>query len=237
MNASYLNGFFRPATRTIQKVVRSKYAKFMLLIVGLLWGYIYHEPILNLVALVRDREGLIENLSQYGAAGPILLAVVISLQVFVAAIPGHLLIITGGYLYGFWGGFLLTYLTTVLSSQAAFHLARFYGKAVVEKLVNSKELDKWERVAEKQGFDFFLFTMLIPVFPVDVMAYVAGMGTIKSQSFAIVNLISRIPVAIALTLVGSHGLEVSWQTVLIATLVSLGMFLYVRRFSLRFSVK
>lgn len=182
-----------------------------------------------MLSLVRDREGLQLYLEQFGVWAPAVLSFVIMLQVVVAAIPGHLLMAAGGYVYGFTGGFLISYTTTVIASMGTFYLARIYGRKVTDRFADTKVINKWEDVASRQGFRFFLFTMAIPIFPADVIPYLAGLGTVNPLHFAAANLIGRLPVAITMTLVGSHGLELSPSTIAILVIASIAMVIVVQR--------
>lgn len=190
--------------------------------------FLFKEPLSTLILLVRDRQALILYMEQFGFWGPLLLSAVLVLQVIIAAIPGHLLMATAGYLYGFTGGFLLSYITTIFASQINFYLARRYGRKLIDHFADTKIISKWETVADKLGFSFFLFTFLIPIFPADVMPYIAGLGKIDAKQFAVVNLIGRIPVAVGMVWVGAKGVTLGLQTGAILVSVSIVMFLVMR---------
>jgi uncharacterized membrane protein YdjX (TVP38/TMEM64 family) len=178
---------------------------------------------MEVISLVRDRDGLIDYLEPLGILGAVLLLVVLILQVVVAAIPGHLLYAASGYIYGFWVGFLMTYIATVVIGQCTFYLARVYGRSLVEKLVPEKDLVKWEKIAARQGMGFFILTFVIPIFPADVMPYLAGLGSIRGGNFLAANLIGRLPTVILMVMVGSHGLEVNLKVLLVAAVLTVVM--------------
>ena len=171
--------------------------------------WLLREPLLALLQVVKDREAIVATVDQLGVWGPVILAATIFLQVVVAAIPGHLLIISAGYLYGFGKGFLLTWLTIILASQFTFYLARAAGKPLVYRLASPKLIEKWDRVARRQGIVFFIFSFNLPIFPTDIMSYVAGFSNISLPRFIVANVIGHIPVALALNLAGAYGFELS----------------------------
>lgn len=209
--------------QTFWEGVKPDVWKWLVVGVGTALAIIYRREIAEVVSLVRDKEGLIEYLAPLGAWGAVLLVVVLMLQVVVAAIPGHLLYAAGGYVYGFWAGFLMTYTATVVIGQCTFYLARVYGQTVVEKLVPEKDLAKWEKIAARQGMGFFILTFVIPIFPADVMPYLAGLGRIRGREFLAANLIGRLPTVILMVLVGSHGLEVNLKVLFAAVVVTLAL--------------
>lgn len=185
--------------------------------------YANRQPLFEILSLVGDQEALVIKLQQYGALGPLLLSATIFLQVIVAAIPGHLLMVTGGYIYGFTEGFLLAWVSTIVASELTFYLARRYGRPVVDRLADTKLVDRWVRLADRQGFTFFLAAFMIPVFPADVMSYVAGLSKISPRSYLAANLIGRLPAAILMTLVGSHGLQITLPVWLLVIGISIVM--------------
>lgn len=193
-----------------QKISTGNWIKSFL-VLGIVLGTITSwDEILGLLdIIVKDREGIIELVRGYGVLGPVLLALAIFLQVIVAAIPGHLLMFASGYLYGFTMGFLLTWLTTILASQATFFLARKAGKPLVYRLASKELIGKWNNIADKQGIIFYIFSFSLPIFPADVMSYVAGFTSISARRYLVANLIGHLPVAILMNLAGAYGFELT----------------------------
>ena len=105
---------------------------------------------------------------------PLVLAFLQVLQVIVAFIPGHVFVIAGGYIYGLPWGLLFNIFCVVSASQLGFLLARWAGRPIVHQLAASETIEKWETIAEQQGFMFFTIAFVLPVFPTDIMNFVAG---------------------------------------------------------------
>ena len=105
---------------------------------------------------------------------PLLLSLILVLQVIVAAIPGHALMVGGGYVFGFGPAVVISLLATVLGSQIGFLLARWAGRPLIEKLAPVDALNKWYDVSARKGLLFFMFAFMVPIFPADVLNYVAG---------------------------------------------------------------
>ncbi len=197
-----------------------------LLISAALWTWRYQ--FLEILSLVREKDALVAYLQSFGAWMPLLLSSVIVLQVVVAAIPGHLLYAAGGYTYGFVGGFLLSWTITVLAGQLTFAMARKWGKPLVDRFASGTEVERWQLAAKGRGFTFFLIAFMIPIFPADLMTYVAGLSSIAARSFLAANLLGRIPVVVIMTLVGSHGLQLTLPVWIAAGLISVIAFLALR---------
>ncbi len=186
----------------------------------LLWQV--REGVWDLISLVGDQEGVSAYLQSYGAWGPVALAAAQLLQVLVAVIPGHVFLIAAGYVYGFWLGLLLNMICIVGASQLGFALARWTGRPVVDRLVDKKTLDKWYSIGEKQGFTFFTIAFVLPMFPTDMMNFVAGLTGIKGTQFLAANILGRLPGAIMLTMIGAYGIRfANWQWGVIAAIIVL----------------
>jgi uncharacterized membrane protein YdjX (TVP38/TMEM64 family) len=185
-----------------------------LVVVFLLWQV--REGVWDLISLVGDQEAVSDYLIGYGAWGPMALAAAQLLQVLVAVIPGHVFLIAAGYVYGFWPGLILNMICIVAASQLGFALARWTGRPVVDRLVDKKTLDKWYAIGEKQGFMFFTIAFVLPMFPTDMMNFVAGLTGIRGTQFLAANILGRLPSAIMLTMIGAYGIRFApWHWVVI----------------------
>ena len=109
-------------------------------------------------------------------------------------------------------GLLFNIVCVVSASQLGFLLARWAGRPIVHRLAPRETIEKWETIAEKQGFLFFTIAFVLPVFPTDIMNFVAGLSGISPRKFLAANFLGRLPSVLLLTLIGSHGLELSKMT-------------------------
>lgn len=175
-------------------------------------AHLWWPSLLQNLALLQDQQAISSQLRAYGAWGPLFLAFTQWMQVLIAFIPGHVFLIAAGYVYGFPLGFILNFTFIVAASQFSYYLARFAGRPVVNRFVSPTKIDRWQKIAEKQGFTFFTIAFLLPVFPTDAMNFVAGLSGLSSRKFLAANAIGRLPSAIILTLIGSHGFELSKTT-------------------------
>jgi hypothetical protein len=81
------------------------------------------------------------------------------------------------------------------------------GRPAVYRLASPEAIQRWERLAARQGVLFLFFTFVLPLFPSDLMCYVAGLGTISVFRFFIANILGRLVVGASLTLIGSRSLH------------------------------
>ena len=169
------------------------------------------ESLYAVLAWFSDRDAVAATMEQIGVWGPVTLFTLFVFQVFLAFIPGQALMVACGYLYGFWGGFLLSWLSLVVGGELAFVLARRYGRPFAEHWVSPQVLSRWDKAAEGQGIVFFSLSLVLPLIPNDAMCYVAGLGKISRPRFVTANMLGR-GMACALTsAAGAFGGAFSWQ--------------------------
>jgi len=195
----------------------AKALKWALLLAAIFGLWLFREPLTDFLALVANREALQAYLAPFGTAGILVIAFILTLQVIVAAIPGHALMLASGYIYGFLPSFLVVHISTVVASQFAYWLARRYGRPVVNRLASPAIVDIWTERAERQGMIFFFISFIVPIFPADVMNFVAGLSGLTPKKFLVANFFGRLATSIFFPLIGAQGFRLS-PTLLIAGL-------------------
>ncbi len=187
--------------------------------------WIFRVDLMSMMRWFADLKTITADIQHIGIWGPVILFVLFVFQVFIAFIPGQALMVACGYLYGFWGGFLLSWLSLVAGGELAFVLARKYGRPFAEKWISTPTLVKWDKAAEGQGIAFFAFSLVLPLIPNDAMCYVAGLGKISRPRFVVANLLGR-GMACALTsAAGAFGGAIPWQlwVVLLTVFLLIGL--------------
>lgn len=186
--------------------------------------WFWRSDIMEMMRWFANREAVALSMQSIGIWGPLALFTLFVFQVFLAFIPGQALMIACGYLYGFWGGFFLSWLSLAAGGELAFILARKYGRPFAERWIAPQTLARWDKAAEGQGIVFFSISLVLPLIPNDAMCYVAGLGTIARPRFTIANLLGRGMACILTSAAGAFGGKISWQiwVVLLAIFFALG---------------
>jgi uncharacterized membrane protein YdjX (TVP38/TMEM64 family) len=193
----------------------------VILIVTLL--VVFYQPIADYMKIITDQEAVSTYLQSFGALGPVVLFCLLIAQVFIAVIPGHALMVTAGYVYGILG-LVVVIVSTILGSEIAFFIARRYGRDLIYKLASQKTIDKWDKAAHNQGILFYFFSFLLPIFPNDLMCYVAGLATISPKRFFVANVLGRTCTAVIVTMIGMYGLNPPAWFLIVLALAVIGLF-------------
>jgi Uncharacterized conserved protein len=168
-----------------------------------MWSF--REPMFEALRWFSDLNAVTASIRGYGLWGPAVLFVLFILQTFIAFIPGQALMVSSGYIYGFTGGILITWISLVVGGQAAFWLARRYGRPFAEKWVSAPVLDRWDKSAAGQGIGFYVITLVMPFFPNDAVCYVAGLGNMTFRRFLAANIIGRGIASFLTVVVGAYS--------------------------------
>src|SRR5574341_1195891 len=114
---------------------KSLLIKSALVIAGLAALWVFRSNLSAAWMWFSNLNSVTTSMKSAGLWGPVVFFILFVLQVFLAFIPGQALMVACGYLYGFWGGFLLSWLSLVAGGEAAFALARRYGRSFAEKWI------------------------------------------------------------------------------------------------------
>jgi uncharacterized membrane protein YdjX (TVP38/TMEM64 family) len=115
------------------------------------------------------------------------------------AIPGSILTLAGGAMFGVVQGSLYTTIGANLGANAAFGIARMLGRDGVTNIGGSR-LDALDRAAESHGFQGLLSLRLIPVVPFNALNFGSGLTSISWSTYAIATAIGILPGTIVYTM-------------------------------------
>ena len=228
MKPTIISGY-RQFVCMLKRFMGARQMRVALAVLGLLAAWHFRDLWVEGWALFSDREALTNFVETQESVAAFTLALLLIVQVIIAVIPGHALMVANGFLFGFTNAFVLSLVATVTGSQLAFLISRYGGRPSVLRLVAAASLDKWDEVARSKGAIFFMFSFMVPIFPADVLNYVAGLSAVDSRKFFVANFFGRIPGVILLTLLGSHGFSVPPVSWLCLIPVTLGMYWLLRQ--------
>ncbi len=142
--------------------------------------------------VLRNQEELEEYLQRSGKWMGVVFVVLQFLQVVILPIPSTVTVVAGAFLFGPLVGSLLSLLGIVLGSLVAFLVGRYGGTRIGYWLVGKETLEKW--LKKIKGKDKLLLTamFLLPVFPDDVLCFVAGMSSMSLVYFLVTITVSRV---------------------------------------------
>lgn len=134
--------------------------------------------------------------------------VILAAQIFqtvLAPIPGHMVGIAAGYLYGVFWGFALCMTGLLIGAALVIWLARKVGRPLVERFVKPQQLAKIDDYLQRRGLVGLLLIYLIPFLPDDLACLAAGLTPLPIWQLLLVTLIGRAPGVLATILMGAQA--------------------------------
>lgn len=134
-----------------------------------------------LLLLGRRLGGYVPAFAQWvdslGVWGPIVFIVAYALGA-VAFVPGSLLTLAAGAIFGLTGGVVFVFIAAVLGSSAAFLVSRYVARSAIERRLSSNtKFAAIDRAVGAQGRKIVFLLRLSPVFPFNLLNY--GLGLTK----------------------------------------------------------
>ena len=172
----------------------------MVVIMVLLWPYI-HE--------VFEPGGLsrvIDDVRNAGPLGFLILLAMQFMQIVVAFIPGEVVQMAAGMMYGPWLGAAVILLGCIISSAFVFAVVHRLGAPFVQDMVPTKYLDKFRAFEESGKLSIVVFILfLIPAMPKDTFTYLVPLTNMRMRDFLILSNVGRIP-GIVISTYAANGL-------------------------------
>lgn len=174
-------------------------------VAGTLW--LWHQP---LWAVLGDQVRLREWVEGFGPWGPLVSIALNIAQVLLAPLPGQFIGMANGYLYGLWPGMCYSMTGLVLGTALAMTLGRWFGRPLVERLVEAKRLARWDCIANRRGPLFFFFVFLFPFLPDDLVCFLIGLSPLSIPRMVVLAALGRLPGVFASCWVGAHAARLAW---------------------------
>ncbi|MBK1810375.1 TVP38/TMEM64 family protein [Clostridium sp. YIM B02505] len=203
-------------------------SKILLAVLGVLAVVLTIKYLPYLIEITISLDKFREYIISTGRFGVIIFISFQILQTVIAPIPGEVIQVAGGYIYGTPLGLLYTVLGMLLGSIIAFYFTRLIGGSFIEKLIKKKNSQWMLDIMDSKKFSITLFIFfIIPGLPKDFLIYIAGLTPIKPAKFFGILLVSRFPWLLASVSIGSNIHYGNYISTVIISLVALVLFVLV----------
>lgn len=180
----------------------------------LLAGIMAAIPFLSgpqLYRLFSDRvalEAFLDHAGPWAPAGFVLLNI---LQILIAPLPGNIIGVAGGYVFGFAIGFLLNLISMLMGSLLVFQLTKWFGKPLVDRFVGPKTSAFLQELTTKRGRRGVALIFLLPFLPDDALCFIVGLTPMSMRTFTLLLLGFRTPGILVSTLTGAGLINLTIQ--------------------------
>lgn len=156
-----------------------------------------------------------EMMVGYGAWGYLIFSLLNIFQIFFAPVPGTVLTVSSGILFGFTKGILVTWISVIIGGSATMIVSRFFGKKILFYLLKEKT-KKFETEITRRGIPFIIILSIFPNPIGDGLFYLAGITDVPLKILIPVIALGRLPGIIVLVLIGDRLLCAGVQRWIIA---------------------
>jgi len=144
-------------------------------------------------------------LKDSGAAAPLLFMLLYAIGT-VFFLPGSVLTLLGGALFGPYWGTLYNLTAATIGAMLSFLVARYLASDWVAQKTGGK-MKQLINGVENESWRFVAFTRLVPLFPFNLLNYALGLTRISFTQYSVATYICMLPGAIAYTYLGYIGRE------------------------------
>ena len=132
-----------------------------------------------------------DYIQSFGVWAPIVYIVLFTI-VPLTLFPDSILAISGGLAFGLGWGSIYTMIGALMGATLAFFITRTIGNSAINNLMD-KKFKGAKKYTDKMGIEVILLLRLIPLFPFDIVSYLAGLSNIKFKKYIIGTIIGTIP--------------------------------------------
>jgi uncharacterized membrane protein YdjX (TVP38/TMEM64 family) len=138
---------------------------------------------------------------RYAAGGLFIIAYTVAA---VLAVPGTILTLSAGFVFGLAFGAPLVSAGSLLGAIAAFLLARFSTRGWVAKRVErSPRLQALAAVTRHDGFTIVLLARLSPLLPYNALNYLFGLTPVRFRDYVLGSWLGMLPATVLYVYIGS----------------------------------
>ncbi|MDX1643154.1 MAG: TVP38/TMEM64 family protein [Thermoanaerobaculia bacterium] len=142
--------------------------------------------------LGRELGGYVPHFAEWvdglGIWGPTVFAVGYALAT-VAFVPGSILTMAAGAIFGLWQGTLVVFLGATVGTALAFLLARYVARSAIErKLAGRPRFATIDRAVSGSGLKIVFLLRLSPIFPYNLLNYALGLTSVRFLDYVVASL-------------------------------------------------
>jgi uncharacterized membrane protein YdjX (TVP38/TMEM64 family) len=187
---------------------------------------------------------MLDRIRGMGALAPALF-IVLYIVAAVLFIPGSILTIGAGVLFGLVWGSVYVSIGATLGATAAFLVGRYFARDWVRgQLEGNRKFTAIDRAVGREGWKIVLMTRLSPVFPFNLLNYAFGLTAVTLRDYFFATWVGITPATVLFVYLGSlggnlatsstsHPTPARWAFRIIGLAATVGVVVYTSRLASR----
>lgn len=187
---------------------------FSLVILAIIYSCYKLLPLLFSLNNPSNIESFKQKIQSLKFTGWIIVLIMQILQIFIAFIPGEIIEILSGILYGTVGGLLICLTGIIIGSILIYYTVKIFASKHMKKY--KEKLKTYSFLNSPQKIHLYFFVLfLIPGIPKDIFIYLVPFLPIKLSTFILVSTFARIPSILSSTIIGNSLINGNYTTSII----------------------
>ena len=145
----------------------------------------------NILQQLTSFEDLRQLILGFGGWGILTYIVINLLQCIVIPVPTTLTDLVGTAIYGPFVAFLYATIGVIIGSSIAFVIGRYCSRPVINWIFGKEKIDKYQNILKNRTGIILFLTLILPLFPDDLICMLAGISEISYPKFLIISIIAR----------------------------------------------
>jgi uncharacterized membrane protein YdjX (TVP38/TMEM64 family) len=186
--------------------------------------------------------GALDWVAGLGPWGP-LIFIAVYILACVLFLPGSILTLGGGVLFGVIKGSIIVSISATLGATCAFLVGRYLARDWVAKKIQANE--KFQAIDEavaREGWKIVALTRLSPLFPFNLLNYAYGLTRVSLRDYFFASWLGMMPGTILYVYIGSLAGEVAglgregrtrtlaeWALYLVGLIATVAVTIYITR--------
>ena len=136
--------------------------------------------------IFRDPNKIKNWIISYGKYGVIVFLFLQFLQVVAFFIPGEVVQIAGGYIYGAFLGSVVSIIGIIIGNIIAYSMSRYYGRPFVNKIISNKNLTSFQKILDLGSINIIVFILYLIPFAL-ISLYSDSISLVSSSCVTVIS--------------------------------------------------
>jgi uncharacterized membrane protein YdjX (TVP38/TMEM64 family) len=128
----------------------------------------------------------------------------------VLVIPGSILTLAAGFIFGLPLGVALVSAGSVLGASCAFLMGRFLARDwIAQRIAGMPRFNALDQATRHEGFLIVLLARLSPLFPFNLLNYALGLTGVRFRDYFLASWIGMLPATVLYVYIGSAAMDLA----------------------------
>jgi uncharacterized membrane protein YdjX (TVP38/TMEM64 family) len=208
----------KPKASTADKIKFVGLLVFVALLV--LIGFLL-APYIDYLTTTDGRSELVDMIRGQHAWGVLICLGLQFLQIVVAFIPGEVVQLVIGAIYGpLWGTLVIAF-GALISSIFVFFVVHKLGAPFVHAMISKKHADKLAFLQDGRRLNIIVFVLfLIPGLPKDIFTYLIPLTNMRAVNFFVLSTLGRLPGIAASAYIGNAAVQGNYTEAIVVSIIA-----------------